>query len=73
MSIPYFSHLDRAYEAFRGALFALYLAETADAPQERLATLRAAARAQLADLHTILESSKREYGLLETAESEHQE
>lgn len=38
--LTYFSALNRDSEGFRRALFALYLAESADAPPEKLADLR---------------------------------
>ncbi len=63
--LTYFSALNRDSEGFRRALFALYLAESADAPPEKLAGLRAEATATLHLLRKTLDTIEREHGLRE--------
>jgi hypothetical protein len=65
--LTYFSELNHCSEAFRRALLALYLAESAGAPEARLATLRTAAQQALADMRKLLNTIEREHGLVEEA------
>ncbi len=64
--LTYFSRLNSTSEAFRRTLFALYLAESADAPPEKLEALRTDAQAALAELRKTLSAIEREHGLVES-------
>lgn len=69
--LTHFTTLRERYHAFYRALFLLSREEEiGSAPEAYMQRARAATAEKLAALRETLESIKREYGLLETGESE---